>query len=55
MDTKTPGNFSYGNMSADYRMKYKQMLEKHNAKQKDKKKRKSKLQQFAEKLYGGKK
>jgi len=52
---KTPGNFGYGDMPADYRMRYQQMIEKHNNKEKEKKKNKSKLEQFADKLYGGKK
>ena len=42
-------------MPADYRMRYKQMLEQHNANEANKKKNKSKLEQFADKLYGGKK
>ena len=52
---KTPGNITYGDMSADYRMRYQQMLEQHNNKEKEKRKNKSKLEQFADKLYGGKK
>jgi hypothetical protein len=51
----TPGNIKYGDMPADYRMKYKQMIEKHNNQEKEKKNKKSKLEQFADKLYGGKK
>tara|TARA_B100000405_G_scaffold170203_1_gene119028 strand:+ start:1865 stop:2041 length:177 start_codon:yes stop_codon:yes gene_type:complete len=27
---KTPDNFGYGDMPADFRKRYKQMLEKHN-------------------------
>ena len=27
---KTPDNFGYGDMPADFRMRYKQMLEEHN-------------------------
>ena len=27
---KTPGNFGYGDMPADFRMRYKKMLEQHN-------------------------
>ena len=38
MDNKTPGNIKYGDMPADYRMRYKQMIEKHN-KNKDKNKK----------------
>ena len=29
---KTPDNFGYGDMSADFRKRYKEMLEKHNKK-----------------------
>lgn len=50
-----PGNFGYGDMPAEYRMKYKQMLEEHNNKEKKKKETKTKREQFAEKLYGGNK
>ena len=35
----TPDNIKYGNMPADYKMRYKQMIEKHN---KDKKRKKIK-------------
>ena len=53
---KTPGNFGYGDMPGGYRMRYKQMIEKHNANEANKKKnKKSKLEQFADKLYGGNK
>ena len=34
---KTPDNFSYGDMPADYRKRYKEMLEQHNKKKKKKK------------------
>ena len=45
MDNKTPGNIKYGDMPADYRMRYKQMIEKHNKnKDKNKKNRVSRLQ-----------
>ena len=54
MDKKTPGNFSYGDMPADYRMRYKQMIEKHN---KDKKRKKDKgespIDRITRILYGG--
>ena len=36
---KTPDNFGYGDMPADYRKRYKEMLEQHN-KEKEKKKKK---------------
>tara|TARA_R100000353_G_C6441669_1_gene178780 strand:- start:339 stop:491 length:153 start_codon:yes stop_codon:yes gene_type:complete len=43
------------NLSPGAKMRYKQMIEAHNAKEanKNKNKKKSKLEQFAEKLYGG--
>ena len=43
------------NLSPGAKMRYKQMIEQHNAKEANKKKNKgkSKLEQFAEKLYGG--
>ena len=50
---KIPGNFDYGDMPADFRMRYKQMLEEHNEKEEEKKKNKLKSEQFADKLYGG--
>ncbi len=55
MAEKTPDNFNYGNMSAEYRMKYKKMMEEENKKREKKKKEKSKLQTIADKLYGGSK
>ena len=51
MAEKTPGNFSYGDMPADYRMRYKKMIEQHNQ---DKKKKKETLQERMSRiLYGG--
>ena len=55
MENKTPGNIKYGDMPADYRMRYKQMIEKHN---KDKKKKKkdrgeSAIDRITRILYGG--
>ena len=55
MDNKTPGNIKYGDMPADYRMRYKQMIEKHN-KDKDKKKKdrgESAIDRITRILYGG--
>tara|TARA_R100000278_G_C5392816_1_gene136752 strand:+ start:191 stop:343 length:153 start_codon:yes stop_codon:yes gene_type:complete len=45
------------NLSPDAKVRYRKMIEKHNAKEANKKanKKKSKLEQFAEKLYGGSK
>ena len=34
---KTPDNFGFGDMPADYRMRYLQMLEEHNKKNRKKK------------------
>ena len=33
-DIKTPDNFGYGDMPADFRRRYKEMLELHNKKKK---------------------
>ena len=49
---KTPGNIKFGDMPAEYRMKYKKMIEEHNKKEKEKKKNKTKQEEFANKLYG---
>ena len=49
---KTPDNFNYGNMTADFRTRYKKMLEEKNRKKVDKKK-KNPLQTIADKLYEG--
>ena len=49
-------NSGYGqNLDAGAKMRYKKMIESHNAAEanKNKNKKKSKLEQFAEKLYGG--
>mgnify|MGYP003141751168 FL=1 len=44
------------NLSPGAKMRYRKMIEAHNAQEanKNKNKKKSKLEQFAEKLYGGK-
>ena len=55
MENKTPGNFNYGDMPADYRMRYKKMIEKHN-KDKNKKKKdrgESAIDRITRILYGG--
>ena len=54
MDTKTPDNFNYGDMTADFRMKYKTLMEKQNTK-KNNKKQKPMEQSLADQLYGGNK
>ena len=55
MENKTPGNIKYGDMPADYRMRYKQMIEKHNKnKNKNKKNRgESAIDRISRILYGG--
>jgi len=66
MNKNTPGNFGFGDMPADYRMRYKKMIE-MDKREKEEKKRKKKekqrknvenkenrRQQIADKLYGGK-
>ena len=55
MSEKTPDNFGYGDMSAEYRMKYKRILEKTNAqKNKNKnKKKESAIERITRILYGG--
>ena len=58
MDRKTPGNIKYGDMPADYRMRYKKMLEEHNSKtnksNKNKKnKNESAIDRITRILYGG--
>ena len=55
MENKTPGNIKYGDMPADYRMRYKQMIEKHNKDKNKKKKNKgeSAIDRITRILYGG--
>jgi len=51
---KTPDNFGYGDMTAGYRMRYKQMIEKHNKDKKNKKnKKESAIDRITRILYGG--
>ena len=47
----------FENLSPDAKVRYRKMIEQHNADEANKKKnrKKSKLEQFAEKLYGGNK
>ena len=59
MSEKTPGNIKYGDMTAEYRMKYKQILE-NNQKQTKKNKNKNKknknesaIDRITRILYGG--
>ena len=59
MGEKTPDNFGYGDMTADYRKRYKQMLEtrktKEEAKKGSKKSKSTKtnIERIADILYGG--
>ena len=57
MAEKTPGNITYGDQTANYRMRYKQMLEEHNSKTNKKKINKKKNENPIDKitriLYGG--
>ena len=59
MSEKTPGNIKYGDMTADFRMRYKQMLEtrktKEEAKKGSKKSKSTKtnIERIADILYGG--
>ena len=57
MSEKTPDNFGYGDMTADYRKRYKQMLEEHNSKtnKKKNKKNESAMERITRILYGGNK
>ena len=48
----TPDNIKFGNMPAEYGMRYKKMIEEHNKREKEKKKNKTKQEEFANKLYG---
>ena len=52
---KTPDNFGYGDMTAGYRMRYKQMLEEDNSKtnKKKNKKKESAIDRITRILYGG--
>ena len=59
MSEKTPGNITYGDQTANYRMRYKQMLEEHNSKtnksnkNKNKKNKENALDRITRILYGG--
>ena len=58
MSEKTPGNITYGDGTASYRMRYKKMLEEHNSKtnksNKNKKnKNESAIDRITRILYGG--
>ena len=51
----TPDNIKYGNQTAGYRMRYQQMIKKHNEDKKKKKKDKgeSAIDRITRILYGG--
>ena len=49
---KTPDNIKYGDMTADFRMRYKKMMEQKNRTTVKNRKNKSTLEAIAEKLYG---
>ena len=59
MAEKTPGNITYGDGTANYRMRYKKMLEEHNSKtnksNKNNKKKKDEnaIDRITRILYGG--
>ena len=58
MSEKTPGNITYGDQTANYRMRYKKMLEEHNSKTNKKKTNKKKkdenpVDRITRILYGG--
>ena len=46
---------NFTRMSPEFKKRYRKMIEEHNRQEKEKKKNKLKSEQFAEKLYGGKK
>ena len=56
---KTPDNFGYGDMTADFRKRYKQMLETRKTKEEAKKGskkskgKKNNIERIADILYGG--
>jgi len=51
-----PGNIKYGDMPADYRKRYKQMIEQHNkGKNNSNKKNESLIERMSRILYGGNK
>ena len=52
---KTPDNIKNGDITADFRMRYKKMMEDKNKKIVKQKKQKSFIEVIADKLYGGSK
>tara|TARA_R100001163_G_scaffold50778_1_gene38202 strand:+ start:355 stop:525 length:171 start_codon:yes stop_codon:yes gene_type:complete len=53
MDQKTPGNIKYGDMTADFRMRYKKMIEERNKKKVKNKKDENPMDRITRILYGG--
>ena len=53
MSEKTPGNIKYGDMTADFRKRYKQMLEQRNKEKVKNKKTENPLDKITRILYGG--
>ena len=53
MAEKTPDNFSYGNMTADFRMRYKKMIEERNKQKVKDKKKENPVDRITRILYGG--
>ena len=52
MAEKTPDNFSYGNMTADFRMRYKKMIEERNKQKVKDKKKEYPVDRITRILYG---
>ena len=50
---KTPGNFGYGDMPADFRMRYKQIMAEKNKKKVKNKKDENPMERISRILYGG--
>ena len=55
MAEKTPGNIKYGDMTADYRMRYKKMIEERNKKKVKNKNDENPIDKITRILYGGNK
>ena len=52
---KTPDNFNYGNMTANFRMRYKKILEQKNKEKVKNNKTENPLERITRILYGGNK
>ena len=53
MAEKTPGNIKYGDMTADFRMRYKKMIEERHKKKVNNKKEENPMDRITRILYGG--